>query len=356
MLDKLLAMQAHFLEIGNKLSDPAVISDREQYASLMKEHKTLTPIMEVFGQYRTAREEFDEAKAILSEESDPELCEMAQLQYEDAKEQIADLEQQLKILLLPKDPNDDKSVVIEIRSGVGGEEASLFANSIFRMYSMYAESHRWKLEILNASPTELGGYKEISFSVEGEGAYSRLKYESGVHRVQRVPETESQGRIQTSAVTVAVLPEADEVELHIDPTDLKIDVCRSSGAGGQHINKTESAVRITYLPTGLVVECQDERSQHKNKDKAMKVLRARLFEEMQQAQNDKIASERKSQVGSGDRSERIRTYNFPQGRMTDHRIGLTLYRLEAIMNGDLDEIFDALATADQAAKLAGAEQ
>ena len=356
MLEKLLAMQAHFQEISDRLSDPAVISDREQYAALMKEHKTLTPIMEVFEQYQASREEFEEARSILSDNPDPELSEMAQLQYEEAKDAMAELEQQLKILLLPKDPNDDKSVVIEIRSGVGGEEACLFANSMFRMYSMYTEAHRWKLEILNASPTELGGYKEISFSIEGEGAYSRLKYESGVHRVQRVPETESQGRIQTSAVTVAVLPEADEVELHIDPTDLKIDVFRSSGAGGQHINKTESAVRITYLPTGLVVECQDERSQHKNKDKAMKVLRARLFEEMQQAQNDRIASERKSQVGSGDRSERIRTYNFPQGRMTDHRIGLTLYRLESIMNGDLDEIFDALATADQAAKLAGAEQ
>ncbi len=356
MFEKLLAMQAHFDEIGEKLADPDVISDRTQYAALMKEHKTLTPIMETFAQYKAAREEYDEAKSILDSESDPELCEMAQMQYEEAKDMIEELEQQLKIQLLPKDPNDDKSVIIEIRSGVGGEEASLFANSVFRMYSMYAEAHRWKMEILSASPTELGGYKEISFSVEGEGAYSRLKYESGVHRVQRVPETESQGRIQTSAVTVAVLPEADEVELEINPTDLKIDVFRASGAGGQHINKTESAVRITYLPTGLVVECQDERSQHKNKDKAMKVLRARLFEEMQREQNDKIASERRMQVGTGDRSERIRTYNFPQGRMTDHRIGLTLYRLENIMNGDLDEIFDALATADQAAKLAGAEQ
>ncbi|MCR5717872.1 MAG: peptide chain release factor 1 [Oscillospiraceae bacterium] len=356
MFDKLLAMQAHFHEISESLSDPEVISDRSRYAALMKEHKLLSPIMEVFGQYQTIREEFQEAKSILSEKSDAELCEMAQLQYDEAKQQLAELEQELKIMLLPKDPNDDKSVIIEIRSGVGGEEASLFANSVFRMYSMYAEAHHWKMEILSASPTELGGYKEISFSVEGEGAYSRLKYESGVHRVQRVPETESQGRIQTSAVTVAVLPEADEVELEISPTDLKIDVFRSSGAGGQHINKTESAVRITHLPTGLVVECQDERSQHKNKDKAMKVLRARLYEEMLRKQNDKIASERKNQVGSGDRSERIRTYNFPQGRMTDHRINLTLYRLDAIMNGDLDEVFDALATADQAAKLAGAEQ
>ncbi len=355
MFEKLLAMQAHFEEIGEKLSDPAVISDRTQYASLMKEHKTLTPIIEVFSQYQSCRAEWEEARSILDSESDDELCEMAQSQFEESKERLAELEQKLRLLLLPKDPNDEKSVIMEIRSGVGGEEASLFANSVFRMYSMYAEAHRWKLEILNASPTELGGYKEISFSVEGEGAYSRLKYESGVHRVQRVPETESQGRIQTSAVTVAVLPEADEVELEINPTDLKIDVFRSSGAGGQHINKTESAVRITHLPTGLVVECQDERSQHKNKDKAMKVLRARLYEEMQQEQNDKIASERKMQVGSGDRSERIRTYNFPQGRMTDHRIGLTLYRLEGIMNGDLDEIIDALATADQAAKLAGQE-
>ncbi|MDE6657777.1 MAG: peptide chain release factor 1, partial [Oscillospiraceae bacterium] len=273
-------------------------------------------------------------------------------QLEETKILLEEQEQELKILLLPKDENDDKNVIIEIRGGAGGEEASLFANSLYRMYSMYAEAHHWKLEILNANPTELGGYKEISFSIEGDGAYSRLKYESGVHRVQRVPETESQGRIHTSTVTVAVLPEADELELQINPTDLKIDVFRSSGAGGQHINKTESAVRITYLPTGLVVECQDERSQHKNKDKAMKVLRARLFESMQQEQSDKIASERKLQVGTGDRSERIRTYNYPQGRMTDHRINLTLYRLENILNGDLDEIFDALATADQAEKLA----
>ncbi|MCR4645423.1 MAG: peptide chain release factor 1 [Oscillospiraceae bacterium] len=357
MFEKLLTMEAHYEEISGQLSDPAVIGDREQYAALMKEYKNLTPIIEAFRAYKTTREELEEAKELLSSgEADAELREMAQLQLDEAKSVIEEQEQALKILLLPKDPNDDKSVIIEIRSGVGGEEASLFANSIYRMYSMYAEAHRWTLEVLSASPTELGGFKEISFSVEGEGAYSRLKYESGVHRVQRVPETESQGRIQTSAVTVAVLPEADEVELEINPTDLKIDVFRSSGAGGQHINKTESAVRITHLPTGVVVECQDERSQHKNKDKAMKVLRARLYEAMQQEQTDKIASERKMQVGSGDRSERIRTYNFPQGRMTDHRIGLTLYRLEAIMNGDLDEIFDALATADQAAKLAGQEQ
>ncbi|MBE6877505.1 MAG: peptide chain release factor 1 [Ruminococcus sp.] len=354
MFEKLLAMAEKYQKMSEQLADPDVISDHAKYAELMKEYKNLTPIIETFQAYQNAKKDLEEAKALLEDASlDAELKEMAQFQLEDAKLQLEEQEQQLKILLLPKDPNDDKNVIIEIRGGAGGEEASLFANSLFRMYSMYAEAHRWKLEILSASPTELGGYKEISFSVDGDSAYSRLKYESGVHRVQRVPETESQGRIHTSTVTVAVLPEADEVELEINPTDLKIDVFRSSGAGGQHINKTESAVRITHLPTGLVVECQDERSQHKNKDKAMKVLRARLFEIIQQEQTDKIASERKMQVGTGDRSERIRTYNYPQGRMTDHRINLTLYRLESILNGDLDEIFDALATADQAAKLAG---
>ncbi len=354
MFEKLLQMEQRYDMINEQLSDPEVIGDREKYTAFMKEYKSLTPIVEAFRAYKATQAELDEAKELLADGGlDAELKEMAQLQLEEAKELLEEQNQQLKILLLPKDPNDDKNVIIEIRGGAGGEEASLFANSLYRMYSMYAEAHRWKQEVLSASPTELGGYKEISFSIEGEGAYSRMKYESGVHRVQRVPETESQGRIHTSTVTVAVLPEADEVELEINPTDLKIDVFRSSGAGGQHINKTESAVRITHLPTGVVVECQDERSQHKNKDKAMKVLRARLFEAMQQEQTDKIASERKMQVGTGDRSERIRTYNYPQGRMTDHRIGLTLYRLEAILNGDLDEIFDALATADQAAKLAG---
>ncbi len=354
MFEKLLQMEQKYEDINTQLSDPDVINDRDKYTAFMKEYKNLTPIVEAFRSYKATQAELDEAKELLADGSlDAELKEMAQLQLEEAKDQLEEQMQELKILLLPKDPNDDKNVIIEIRGGAGGEEASLFANSLYRMYSMYAESHRWKQEILNANPTELGGYKEISFSIEGEGAYSRMKYESGVHRVQRVPETESQGRIHTSTVTVAVLPEADEVELEINPADLKIDVFRASGAGGQHINKTESAVRITHLPTGVIVECQDERSQHKNKDKAMKVLRARLFETLQQEQTDKIASERKMQVGTGDRSERIRTYNYPQGRMTDHRIGLTLYRLESILNGDLDEIFDALATADQAAKLAG---
>ena len=274
------------------------------------------------------------------------------MQLEESKEEIASCEEELKIMLLPKDPNDEKNVIIEIRGGAGGDEASLFANSLYRMYTMYADSKGWKHEVMNANETELGGYKEISFSVEGDGAYSRFKYESGVHRVQRVPETESQGRVHTSTVTVAVLPEAEEVEFEInEATDLKIDVFRASGAGGQHINKTESAVRITYLPTGLVVECQDERSQFKNKERAMKILRSRLYEEQLRAQENEIAAQRRSQVGTGDRSERIRTYNFPEGRISDHRIGLTIYRLEQFLNGNLDEVIDALATADQAAKL-----
>ena len=356
MFEKLAEMESKYEEINEKLSDPSVVSDNKLYAQLMKDFKNMTPIIEKFREYKKAQESFNEAKEILDSGSDDrDFREMAQAEFEENKQAMEDITQELKILLLPKDPNDDKSVIIEIRGGAGGEEASLFANSLYRMYTMYAESKGWKQEVLNANPTELGGFKEISFSIEGEGAYSRLKYESGVHRVQRVPETESQGRIHTSTVTVAVLAEADEVELNINPTDLKIDYFRASGAGGQHINKTESAVRITYLPTNVVVECQDERSQHKNKDKAMKILRSRIYEAMQEEQSAKIASERKMQVGTGDRSERIRTYNFPQGRLTDHRIGLTIYRLEDMLNGNLDEVFDALATADTAAKLAGQE-
>ena len=356
MFEKLAAMEVRYDEISEKLSQPEVISDNKLYAQLMKEYKNLTPIIEKFREYKKAQSAFDEAKELLDAGGlDKDFREMAQSEYEDSKDAMEEISQQLKVLLLPKDPNDDKNVIIEIRGGAGGEEASLFANSLYRMYTMYAETRGWKQEVLSANPTELGGFKEISFSIEGDGAYSRLKYESGVHRVQRVPETESQGRIHTSTVTVAVLVEADEVELEINPTDLKIDYFRASGAGGQHINKTESAVRITYLPTNVVVECQDERSQHKNKDKAMKILRSRIYEAMQEEQDAKIASERKMQVGTGDRSERIRTYNYPQGRLTDHRIGLTIYRLEDILNGNLDEVFDALATADQAAKLANQE-
>lgn len=356
MFEKLAVMEQKFEEINEKLSNPDIINDNKLYTQLMREYKNMTPIIEKYREYKSAEDSFNEAKELLDGGGlDKDFKEMVQSEFEQAKEDMENFASELKILLLPKDPNDDKNVIIEIRGGAGGEEASLFANSLYRMYTMYAETKGWKQEILNANPTELGGFKEISFSIEGEGAYSRLKYESGVHRVQRVPETESQGRIHTSTVTVAVLVEADEVELEINPTDLKIDYFRASGAGGQHINKTESAVRITHLPTNVVVECQDERSQHKNKDKAMKILRSRLYEAMQDEHDAKIASERRMQVGTGDRSERIRTYNYPQGRLTDHRIGLTIYRLEDILNGNLDEVFDSLATADQAAKLANQE-
>lgn len=353
MFEKLLTLEDKFEDINVKLTDPEIITDNKQYASLMKEYKNLTPIIEKFREYKKAKEANDEAVELLNAGGlEKDFKEMVQMQLEESKEQIAKCEEELKIMLLPKDPNDEKNVIIEIRGGAGGEEASLFANSLYRMYTMYADSKGWKHEVMSANETELGGYKEISFSVEGEGAYSRLKYESGVHRVQRVPETESQGRVHTSTVTVAVLPEAEEVEFEInEATDLKIDVFRASGAGGQHINKTESAVRITYLPTGLVVECQDERSQFKNKERAMKILRSRLYEEQLRAQENEIAAQRRSQVGTGDRSERIRTYNFPEGRISDHRIGLTIYRLEQFLNGNLDEVIDALATADQAAKL-----
>ena len=357
MFEKLKLLEQRFEEISEKLMDPDIINDNEQYKNLMKEYKNLSPIVEKFREYQNAKNSFEEAKELLDNGGlDKDFKEMVQLEYEENKEKMDTVAEELKILLLPKDPNDDRNVIIEIRGGAGGEEASLFANSLYRMYTMYAEAKGWKIEILNANETELGGFKEVSFSIDGEGAYSRFKYESGVHRVQRVPETESQGRVHTSTVTVAVLPEADDVEVDINPTDLKIDVFRASGAGGQHINKTESAVRITYLPTNLVVECQDERSQYKNKDKAMKILRSRILEDMQRQQNDKIASERRSQVGTGDRSERIRTYNYPEGRISDHRIGLTIYRLEYILNGNLDEVFDALATADQAAKLSMQEE
>lgn len=353
MFQKLGLTAQRFEDIKESLMDPEIVSDNQKYASLMKEYKTLSPIVEKYEEYLKCKNDMDEAKGLLDAGGlDKDFREMVQMEFEENRDRIEEISSELKILLLPKDPNDDKNVIVEIRGAVGGEEAALFAGSLFRMYSMYAESRGWKTEILNENPTELGGYKEISFSIEGEGAYSCLKFESGGHRVQRVPETEAGGRIHTSAATVAVLPEVEDVEVDINPTDLQIDTYRSGGAGGQHVNKTESAIRITHMPTGLVVECQDERSQHKNKDKAMKILRSRLYELKQSEQNDKIASERKLQVGTGDRSERIRTYNFPQGRVTDHRIGLTLYKIENIMNGDLTEIIEALNTADQAEKLA----
>ena len=355
MFEKLLEIERHFDGLSDELQNPDVVSNQENYTKLMKEYKRLTPIVEAFRSLKKAQSDRDSAKELL-ESGDRELKELAEEELKEAKETVDRLSEELKILLLPTDPNDDRNVIVEIRGGAGGEEAALFAATLFRMYSMYAEKMGWKTEIINANETELGGYKEISFMINGEGAYSRLKFESGVHRVQRVPETETQGRIHTSTVTVAVLPEAEDVEIDINPADLQIDTFRSSGAGGQHINKTESAIRITHLPTGLIVECQDERSQHKNREKAMKVLRSRLYEAKQREQESKIASERRSQVGTGDRSERIRTYNYPQSRVSDHRIGLTLYHLEQILNGDLDQVIDPLITADRAEKLKAGEQ
>lgn len=345
MFDKLQFVEKRFEEINGLLTRPEIVSDNEQFKKLMKEHKELSPIVEKFREYTAAMSAEEEAKALLSEGGlDKDFKELVEEEYLEAKANIEKFSEELKILLLPKDPNDDRNVIVEIRGGAGGEEAALFAHSLFRMYSMYAESRHFKVEVINLNETELGGCKEVSFEISGEGAYSRFKYESGVHRVQRVPETETSGRIHTSTVTVAVLAEADDVEIEINPTDLQIDTFRSSGAGGQHINKTESAIRITHIPTGLVVECQDERSQFKNKDKAMRVLRSRLYEMEQTKQNEAIASDRKAQVGTGDRSERIRTYNYPQGRVTDHRIGLTLYKLEQILNGELDEVVESLIT------------
>lgn len=351
MFEKIEIFDKRYSELSQRLYEPSVAADPEQYQKTMKELKSIEEIVLTYREYKQAVKSQDESIEILEESGDSDLKELAQLELDEAKQNIEELSEKLKILLLPKDPNDERNVIVEIRGGAGGEESALFSAVLFRMYSMYAEKKGYKVEIVNANETELGGYKEISFMIEGEGAYSRFKYESGVHRVQRVPETESQGRVHTSTTTVAVLPEAEDVELEIDPKDLKIDTFRSSGAGGQHINKTSSAIRITHLPTGTVVECQDERSQYKNKDKALKVLKSRLLKEKQDKQASEIAANRKSQVGTGDRSERIRTYNYPQGRLTDHRIGLTLYKLEDILNGNLDEVIDALVTADRAEKL-----
>ncbi len=352
MFDRLIEVRNRYEEIGHLLTDPSVLSDNARYRSLMKEYKYLTPIAEKFDRYVHAKDNYEEARAMLDEGGlDPDFREMVQMQYDESRLLMEQYSRDLRILLLPKDENDERSVIIEIRGGAGGEEAALFAYNLYRMYNMYADTKGWTTEIISSSETELGGFKEVSFSVEGEDVYSRLKFESGVHRVQRVPDTEAQGRIHTSTVTVAVMMEVDDVEININPADIRIDTFRSSGAGGQHINKTSSAIRVTHIPTGMVVECQDERSQFKNKDKALKVLRSRLYQMEKARQDAEVARERKSQVGTGDRSERIRTYNYPQSRVTDHRIGLTLYKLERIMNGDLDEIIDALVTADQAEKL-----
>ncbi|MEE1047398.1 MAG: peptide chain release factor 1 [Clostridia bacterium] len=352
MFEKLSFIEQQYETLAQRISDPEVIADQETWRKLCKEHSDMSPIVDKYREYKQNQNTIDDANAMMDDpETDKDFKEMLIEEVKEAKENIARIQEELKILLLPKDPNDDKNVIVEIRGGAGGDEAALFAGDLFRMYSMYADSRRWKTEVLNLSEIGIGGIKEVTFMIEGEGAYSRLKFESGVHRVQRVPETESSGRIHTSTVTVAVLPEVDDVEVEINPDDLQIDTYRSSGAGGQHVNKTESAIRITHLPTGIVVACQDERSQHKNREAAMKMLRSRLYDMMEQERNASIAADRKSQVGTGDRSERIRTYNFPQGRMTDHRIGLTLYKLEQIMNGDIDEIIDALITTDQSEKL-----
>jgi peptide chain release factor 1 len=341
MFDKIEELTRRYDELEALLADPSVLANQLEFRKLNKEHAELTGLVAAYRNYRKVLAEMEDNKELLSE-SDPEIREMAEAEMVQLETRKDELEEEIKVLLLPKDPNDDKSVVLEIRAGTGGEEAALFAADLFRMYSRFAETNRWKVETISASESDMGGYKEIVALVEGQGVYAKLKYESGTHRVQRVPDTEAQGRIHTSACTVAVLPEAEDIDVDINPADLKIDVYRSSGAGGQHVNTTDSAVRITHLPTGIVVACQEERSQIKNRAKAMKVLKSRILDVLISEQNAKLAADRKQQVGSGDRSERIRTYNFPQGRMTDHRIGLTLYRLDSIMSGDIGEIADAL--------------
>jgi peptide chain release factor 1 len=348
MLDKLAEVEKKYEELDRRMQDPQVYADPAAYAALAREQKEITPVVEMYRKLEKLRGDAEGAILLMS---DPDFKELAQEEYDLARAEIERTEDELRLLLLPRDPNDSRNVIIEIRGGAGGEEAALFAHSLYRMYSMYAESKRWSTEVAGINGTELGGIKEISFVVLGDGAYSRLKFESGVHRVQRVPDTESSGRIHTSTVTVAVLPEMEEVDFEINPAELQIDTFRSSGAGGQHVNKTESAIRITHIPTGTVVECQDERSQHKNRDRAMRILVSRLYEAERRRQQAAYDAQRKSQVGTGDRSERIRTYNYPQGRVTDHRIGLTLYKIEQILNGSLDEIIDALVIADQAEKL-----
>ena len=348
MLDKLTAIEAKYSQIEARLAAPETYDDPAKVAKLNKEQSELQPLMETFRTYRRTLEARDQARELMS---DSEMKELAQEEYSQAMEDIPKLERELQILLLPKDPNDDKNVIVEIRAGVGGEEAALFAHSLYRMYSMYAESQRWHCEVDSASETELGGIKEITFTIEGTGAFSRLKFESGVHRVQRVPETESGGRVHTSTVTVAVLPEMESADVRLNPADIEMQVFRSSGAGGQHVNKTSSAVRLIHKPTGTVVECQQERSQFQNRDKAMRILASRLYEAEQEKISSEYTAQRRSQVGSGMRNERIRTYNFPQGRVTDHRIGLTLYKIDSVMDGGLDELIDALAAADQAEKL-----
>ena len=351
MLEKLQSIENKYLELESLISDPDVMQDMDRWQRYSKEHASLAPIVEKVREYKKVCSGLEDTRAMLEESLDDEMRKLVEEELAELKARKEVLDGEMPLLLLPKDPNDDKSVIVEIRGGVGGEEAALFAGDLFRMYSRYAEKQGWKVEIMDSNATEIGGFKEISFSVDGYGAYSKLKYESGTHRVQRVPVTESGGRIHTSAVTVAVLPEMEEVEVAVDPNDLRIDTYCASGAGGQYVNRTETAIRITHIPTGSVVQCQDEKSQLKNKEKAMKVLRARIQDKARQEQEAEVAADRRSQVGSGDRSERIRTYNFPQGRVTDHRIGLTLHKLDSVLNGELEEILGALITADQAERL-----
>ena len=356
MFDKLEDLLVRLEEILSELNEPGVANDPARFQKLMKEQSELQPIVDAYKEYKACQQTVEESLMMLDEESDEEMREMLKEELADAKSRIEELETELKILLLPKDPNDSKNVIVEIRAGAGGDEAALFAAEIYRMYVKYAESRRWKTELMSLNENGIGGFKEVTFMINGAGAYSRLKYESGVHRVQRVPETESGGRIHTSTITVAIMPEAEEIDFQLDLNDCKFDVFRASGNGGQCVNTTDSAVRLTHFPSGIVISCQDEKSQLKNKDKALKILRARLYDLEQQKQHDEMAELRKSQVGTGDRSEKIRTYNFPQGRVTDHRIKLTLYKLDAIMNGDLDEIIDSLIAADQAAKLSSMQE
>jgi peptide chain release factor 1 len=354
MFKRLEAAENRYDELTMKLSDPSVIANQEEYRRLMKEHSDLEDIVLKFREYKKVLKEMEDAKEMLNDKGlDRELKDMAQMEVDEASDKLEVLKREIKILLLPKDPNDDKSVIVEIRGGAGGEEAALFASDLYRMYTRYAERNRWSYELLDSNETEIGGFKEVVFSIDARGAFSKLKFESGVHRVQRIPSTESGGRIHTSTVTVAVLPEVEEVDVNINMNDLRIDTYRASGAGGQHINKTDSAIRITHIPTGLVVTCQDQRSQHKNKERALSVLRSKLYEMEQEKQTSEYAQARKSQVGTGDRSEKIRTYNFPQSRITDHRIGFTAYNMEAVLDGDMEALIDALVTADQAERLTG---
>ena len=353
MFEKLEAVEKRYKELTKLISDPEVIANQTEWQKLMKEHASIEDVVLKFREYKKEKQAMEEAEELLH---DPEMKELAEAEYYEAKDKLPKIEEELKILLIPKDPDDDKNIICEIRAGAGGEEAALFAGTLFRMYTMYAEKKHWKLEVLNENETGLGGYKEISFMITGKGAYSRLKFESGVHRVQRVPDTESSGRIHTSTATVAVLPVVEDVEIEINPSDIKMEVFRASGAGGQHINKTSSAVRLIHEPTGIVVECQTERSQFQNKDNAMRMLRTKLYEIEKQKQDSEVANARKSQVGSGDRSEKIRTYNYPQGRITDHRIGMSIYQMENFLNGDLDEMIDNLIAADRAEKLKGEEE